>query len=413
MIRGLSLRNFMSFDDIVLDLTDKGGRPLAYASIFGENGSGKTNLVDSLMFLGCSSMTLVPQDSLDAKDEVPMKLSDIAGEYRMIGSDGDMSLEFRFEIEGHEATYSLEFDKENRLKAESLDYIVSKNRGNLFRISRDDARLQKSLFSRNYRKEIFELIGNYWGEHTFIAVLMHESVAKSEIFFCSEVSNNIRSFLRHIGSLVVIEKNRRFMPLCWDMQLPSGTVSFSQVDDLERIESVLSKLFSRLCSDIKSALFQKEDIRDGMVRYELFFNKNIAGKIRRIPADRESSGIKHLMGILPFLIMCTGGKTVVIDEIDTGVHDLLVSQLISQCIPDITGQLIVTTHSTTVMSSADAPSIFIISVDRNGFKRIASIQSREPPNIRTNMQKRYLEGYYSGIPLAGDLGLKDILESSQ
>lgn len=105
------------------------------------------------------------------------------------------------------------------------------------------------------------------------------------------------------------------------------------------------------------------------------------------------------MVILPYLLMCADGKTVVIDEIDTGIHDLLVSQLIDQCIPDITGQLIATTHNTSLMTNKDAPNIFILSIDRNGFKRIASIQSTEPPNIKTNVQKRYLEGYYSGILL--------------
>lgn len=411
MIKRLSLRNFESFDDIVLDLADKGDRAMDHAFIFGENGSGKTNLVDSLIFLGRSTMTMLPEESCCAGEEAP-DLRGIAGEYRMIGSEVGMSMEFRFEVEGHEATYSLEFDEENRLKAESLDYIVSKNRGNLFRITRDDARLQKSLVSRNYRKEIIELIGEHWGEHTFMSILMHEYVVKGESCFSSETAANIRSFLEYIRSLVVIRRDRRFMPSCREIQLPSGTIPSLQVGDLDRAESVLSKLFSRLCSDIRSVHFQKEDGSDGMVRYELIFEKRIAGKVRRIPAERESSGIRHLMGILPYLLLCTGGRVVVIDEMDTGVHSLLASQLIGQCIPDITGQLIATAHATALMANADAPSIFIISIDRNGFKRIASIQSREPPNIKTNVQKRYLEGYYSGIPLAGDIGLKDILESS-
>lgn len=405
------MRNFESFDDIVLDLADKRGRAMDHAFIFGENGSGKTNLVDSLIFLGRSTMTMLPEKSCCVGEEAP-DLSGIVGEYRMIGSEEGMSLEFRFEIEGHEATYSLEFDEENRLKAESLDYIVSKNRGNLFRITFDDARLQKSLVSGSYRKEINELIGEYWGEHTFMSILMHEYAAKGESYFSSVTAANIRSFLEYIRSLVVIGRGRRFIPSCREIQLPSGMIPSSQAGDLDRAESVLSKLFSRLCSDIRSVYFQKEDGGDGAVRYKLFFEKRIAGKIRCIPAERESSGIRHLLGILSYLLLCTGGRVVVIDEMDTGVHSLLVSQLIGQCIPDITGQLIATVHATALMANADAPSIFIISIDRNGFKMIASIQSREPPNIKTNVQKRYLEGCYSGIPLAGDIGLKDILESS-
>ena len=187
----------------------------------------------------------------------------------------------------------------------------------------------------------------------------------------------------------------------------------SEVNELDAIEQILSKFFSRLYSDIKSVHFLKESVNDGKVKYNLFFDKKIAGKLRSIPAENESTGTKNLMAILPFLLMCADGKTVIIDELDIGIHDLLVSQLIKQCIPEITGQLIATTHNTFLMTYKDAPNIFIISIDRKGFKQIASIQSTEPPNVKTNIQKRYLEGYYSGIPLTADIGLRDILESSK
>ena len=433
MIRRIALCNFKSFDNITLDLTYSGNKGMNHAFIYGENGSGKTNLIDSLMFLGRSTMTPFREENhaaeegamkklleaLGANDlnikikEEPRSISELAGEYRMIGSEGNMILKFDLDINGHEASYTLEFDEQNRLQTESLDYLISKNKGNLFRISCKEIRLQKDIISRNYRKEITELIGRYWGKHTFIGILMRESVAKNESFFSSEVSPNVRSFLEYIRSLVVIKKNQRFMPLCREMQLPSGIISSSDVQDLDRIESILSKFFSRLYSDIKSVHFTREGIGDERFRYELYFDKKIAGRMRSIPAEVESSGTKHLMVILPYLLMCADGKTVVIDEIDTGIHDLLVSQLIDQCIPDITGQLIATTHNTSLMTNKDAPNIFILSIDRNGFKRIASIQSTEPPNIKTNVQKRYLEGYYSGIPLTADIGLKDILESSK
>lgn len=345
--------------------------------------------------------------------EEPTSICNLAGEYRMISSEGNMALKFYLDIDGHKATYSLEFDEQNRLQTESLDYLISKKKGNLFRFSPDEIRLQKDMISGSYRKEIIELIGRYWGKHTFIAILMHESARKNESFIKSALTVNIRSFLDYIKSLVVIKKGQRFMPLCRKIPLPSGIIPSSEADDLDRIESILSKFFSRLYSDIKSVHFTRECNGEGKIRYELYFDKKIAGKIREIPAGAESSGTKNLMFILPYLLMCADRKIVVIDEIDTGIHDLLVSQLICQCIPDITGQLIATTHNTSLMTNKDAPNIFILSIDRNGFKSVASIQTTEPPNIKTNVQKRYLEGYYSGIPLTADIGLKDILEASK
>lgn len=433
MIKNVSLKNFMSFDDISLDLTDKGGRGMNHAFIYGENGSGKTNLIDSMMFLGRSAGTLFNEENGNKEDESfrkllevlktdnidimirnePRDIGNLASEYRMIGSSGSMTMSFTISIEGHDATYELEFDEENRIQSESLDFIISKKKGNLFRITNDDKRIQKDMISVNYRKEINELLDRYWGKHTFIAILMHESAVKNERFFESELTANIISFLKYIRSLVIIKRDRRLMPMGRMLQLPRGTVPASDAGILDTQQAVLSKFFSRLYSDIKSVHFLKENTNDGKIRYSLYFDKKIAGTIRSIPAENESSGTKNLMGILPFLLMCADGRTVVIDEIDTGIHDLLVSQMMSQIIPDITGQLIATTHNTYLMTYKDAPNIFIISIDRNGFKQIASIQSTEPPNIRTNVQKRYMEGYYSGIPLIADIGLRDILESSK
>lgn len=432
MIKRVSLKNFMSFDDIDLDITDKGGRCMNHAFIYGENGSGKTNLIDSFMFLGKSSMTVTYERSEEAEKEVikklleilrtndssvnirdtPRDITDLARQYRMVDAEGNMVLRFQINIDGHDATYSLEFDEQNKIQSESFDYIVRKRRGNLFKITHDAVSLQKDLFSSSYRKEINDLLDRYWGKHTFIAILMHESRVKNDRYFNSEVSENIRSFLRYIKSMVVVKRGETFAPLRRQICLPFGTILSKDAGDLDRMQIILSKFFSRLYSDIRSVYFTKEDIGDGKIRYELYFNKKIAGKIRAIPAFRESSGTMHLMTILPLLIFCVDGKTVIMDEIDAGIHDLLMSQLISQCIPDITGQLIATTHDTSLMTYKDAPNIFIISIDRNGFKKIASIQSTEPPNIKTNIQKRYIEGYYSGIPLTADIGLRDIFESS-
>lgn len=433
MIKNISLRNFMSFDDIVLDLTDRGGRSMNHAFIYGENGSGKTNLVDSLMFLGRSASTLFNVDignkgaesfrkmlealkteniDITIKDD-PRDIGNLAGEYRMIGSSGGMTMSYTISIGGHDATYVLEFDEQNRIQSESLDFIISKKGGNLFRITNDGKRIQKDMVSGNYRREIDELLDRYWGKHTFIAILMHESAVKNAGFFESELNANIISFLNYIKSMAVIKRDMRLTPAARTLQLPRGTIPASEAGILDTMQTILSKFFSRLYSDIKSVRFQRENDNDGMIRYSLFFDKKIAGAIRSIPAENESSGTKNLMNILPFLLMCADKKTVVIDEIDTGIHDLLTSQMMSQIIPEITGQLIATTHNTYLMTYKDAPNIFIISIDRNGFKQIASIQSTEPPNIKTNIQKRYMEGYYSGIPLTADIGLKDILESSK
>lgn len=44
MFTCVKLKNFKSFNDITLDLTDKNNRPKSLVLIYGENGIGKSNL---------------------------------------------------------------------------------------------------------------------------------------------------------------------------------------------------------------------------------------------------------------------------------------------------------------------------------------------------------------------------------
>ncbi|MBE6524743.1 MAG: hypothetical protein E7Z65_07765 [Thermoplasmata archaeon] len=433
MLKELTLENFLSFDRVGMKLTDKGNRPLNHAFIYGENGSGKTNLIDSLMMLGRSTLTLISEENGGSENDnlkklldalrtenidirikyEPKDVSSLAGEYRMISSEGPMILSFVFSIDGHDARYTLEFDEDNTLRSESLDFIISKKSGNLFRFTRDEKRMQKDLVSQSYRKEINDLLVKYWGRHTFLSILTREESLKNVKFMTDNISASLYTFLRYVRSLVIVKKDARFAQTGKQIQLPSGTIPAGDRPILDNAEMILSKFFTRLYSDVTQVHFLTENLNDNRIRYDLYFEKRIAGTVRSIPAEKESSGTKNLMNMLQFLLQCADGKTVVIDEMDTGIHDLLVSQLMEQCIPDIDGQLIATTHNTALMDYSNALNTFIIEIDRNGFKRIRNIQSIEPPNVNTNVQKRYLQGHYSGIPLVADIGLKDILLESK
>ena len=52
MFTCVKLKNFKSFNDITLDLTDKNNRPKSLVLIYGENGIGKSNLA-SAFYISC------------------------------------------------------------------------------------------------------------------------------------------------------------------------------------------------------------------------------------------------------------------------------------------------------------------------------------------------------------------------
>ena len=64
MISYIELQNFKSFSHIFFDLRGYHGIPKKVAFLYGENGSGKSNLIRSLMFICQSFDTLRNQQML-------------------------------------------------------------------------------------------------------------------------------------------------------------------------------------------------------------------------------------------------------------------------------------------------------------------------------------------------------------
>ena len=69
------------------------------------------------------------------------------------------------------------------------------------------------------------------------------------------------------------------------------------------------------------------------------------------------------MEIIRSLLGAFCGVTVVYDEIDNGIHDLLLKNVLSSMLDDITGQLIITTHNTYLLESVNVKSVYVITVD--------------------------------------------------
>ena len=51
------------------------------------------------------------------------------------------------------------------------------------------------------------------------------------------------------------------------------------------------------------------------------------------------------------MLITVEGSTAIIDELDTGIHELLVKSLVTSLYNNIKGQLIMTTHNTLLMES--------------------------------------------------------------
>ena len=130
----------------------------------------------------------------------------------------------------------------------------------------------------------------------------------------------------------------------------------------------------------------------------MFFEKIIGGKLIKIPCKHESAGTKRILDRFEALVDALNGSIVIIDEIDNGVHDLLMKNIIKSLEPEITGQLIITTHNTLLLEFLPKENVYILTTDYDGNKKLNSINDYEfKIQKNNNIRDLYFKGVFGGI----------------
>lgn len=442
MLSYLELKNFKSFSDITFDLRQAYGEPKKVAFIYGENGSGKSNLMSSLLFLLQTLNTLenqvklkdIPDFNNSVLDSIKDKktrqnllqqmlhlqffsLSDLIGDYKMIGNEQPMSLKFGFRINGADGSYFMEFSEQKIIK-EELRYQINEREGVVFSLSKKHTTtLSPTIFSDiSYKKELHENIEKYWGKHTFMAVLLNEIQTKNYKYIKARLSKNILDVFNWLRKLSVWckecrgETARISIPLKFMWQLEKGSVKNQNNKELKLCEVALNTFFTQLYSDIKAAyyVFTPEENK---FSYELYFKKLIDGKLIDIPVSLESTGTQKLLEIFPMLFSSVAGASAFIDEIDSGIHDLLMKNLLDRLKDSLKGQFIATTHNTLLMESLPPENTYIIRINANGNKSIDCVADyRQRTQKNNNIRNKYLRGDYDGIPYIGHFDFQELVE---
>lgn len=125
----------------------------------------------------------------------------------------------------------------------------------------------------------------------------------------------------------------------------------------------------------------------------------IGGEIRTIDFKNESAGTQHILEIIYSLLGAFCGVTVVYDEIDDGIHDLLLKNILESMTDDISGQLIITAHNTYLLESIDIKSVYFITVDYQGNKEVKCLDKYPRIQGTNNPRIMYLKGLFGGVPI--------------
>lgn len=436
MFEYIRLKNFKSFGNIEFNLLDRKGTPKKFVLLYGENGIGKSNLASAFFMLSESLRTMDVRDIMQSLlSEEPDRLNDetfsrffkmrykdletLIHENKMVGSEENMLMEFGFRLNGKSGTYLLETN-DSQIIHERLEYVLTKNKGLYLDITPEKATINPKIFlNRNAYQEIKFSCKKYWGKHSLLSILMHELDDKSDDYIKNQITDNfdtIMEFLSRMSCKVKFgsRQERGIIGLPQEIfgDFDEGTISKDEEILLDKTEEMLNIFFKSAYRDIEKVFF-KRTINENDIHYQLMQTKRIAGKPRDIEFSMESTGTQSLLQLLPFMLVVVKGSTAIIDEFDTGVHDLLVKSLVQSLYKNLTGQLIMTTHSTLLMES-EIPKecIYVVNELENGNKEIQCITHYDNKiHENTNIRNQYMHGTYNGIPEPSSIDFHNLLST--
>lgn len=447
MISYIELQNFKSFSNIFFDLRGDRGIPKKVAFLYGENGSGKSNLIRSLMFICQSFDTLMNQqmppdieiDKLDILSDEKLKekflsefvrkrlysLQDLIRQNRSIGESAPMVIKVGFYHEGKNGFYSVKFNTEANSESvleEKLYYMLNERAGLMFDICTDRINFSPSIFpDGKYRCELSEMVEKYWGKHTFMSILYNELKTKNHQYFDSRLAPNLHSVLHLLKRISTLykgndsEAGRIAIPIRFLRQLDNGYIENKNDTELLAVQKFLNQCFTQLYSDIKRAYYKFETSASGY-HYELYFDKICGNKNIAVPISLESTGTKKILDLFPLIFTSTLGTTVFVDEEDSGIHDLLMQDIVKILQESLyeteEGQFIATTHNTLLLDNLKPENVYVLKADILGNKEISCITDYPRTHKNNSIRHRYLTGVYQGIPEVGYLDFKELVEDT-
>lgn len=358
--------------------------------IYGQNGSGKTAVVDAMFFL--------------QKILVGSTLDEDITEYLTTGSQtAEFEVDFNIFIEKviFEVTYKVVLKREDKsivIDKESMSCAKNKN----------DERTNKTVFiefDRNDSSPLFkpairvqELVEENKENKTdlIVAKKMAEKSRCSYIFgessrevFCRQYSNGFRDYsdiiktlyhfavkdlfvIRNVHSGVITAQI--ILPMAFRIEENEGgskgdlpfllrepiTLPFEEKELLHRIVDqiniVLNKIIPGLQIVVKEHGKQALDSSEDGWKVELMSKRDDQPEI---PIRMESEGIVKIISILSALIQAYNQPSVclVIDELDAGIFEYMLGELLDIFNTDGKGQLIFTSHNLRALEMLDKENI--------------------------------------------------------
>jgi hypothetical protein len=371
---------------------------LRSAVVYGANASGKSNLIKALQFMRSvvteSATVIHPGQVFNLQ---PFRLDRLSAEQ-------PSEFEVTFLIDGVRYQYGFAMTAQRILGEHLLVYKASKPQ-----------RWFERRFDETTGKDLYEFGSGLKGPKN-----VWEGATRPNSLFLSMAaqlnSDALRPVLDWFAKALIIYNDQSPLAPNISIQklrrpqghsaicnfLGSADMSISNID-------VIHRKVSDNLSDADPMAIHADASDDESEDVLLRFHHSTEHGSAVFGSSDESSGTRNLLYLSgPVFDVLEKGHTLVIDELDTSLHTLLVRELVGMFHrPDARNgaQLIFPTHDTSLL---DAPDLFrrdqvwFVEKNRDQASTLAALSDFSPRKNEA-LEKGYLQGRYGGVPLLGKI----------
>ena len=382
--------------------------------IYGQNGSGKTAIVDALYFLQKVMIGADIDQSLEDYMDMDSNVAEIFADFNLFMNGIVFEIGYRLSLSREEKVVVISRETLSGAKNENgirtnktvfMDY----QRDQTNTIFKPQKRLDEIL-EENKDIKTDLIVARKMAEKSNCSYIFGES---SRDIFCREYKNGFQQFSVIISSLfefalkdLFVIRNTHSGVISANFVLPMAfriendnmgakgdfTVSLTEpilVDEerknlletiVEQINIVLYTIIPGLQVTIKN--YGKQSLDDGEEGWKLELLSKREG-MKEIPIRMESEGIIKIISILNALIQAFGNPSIclVIDELDSGIFEYMLGELLDIFKKSAKGQLIFTSHNLRALEMIDKESIMFSTTNPNN-RYIHMKNVRESNNLR-------------------------------
>ncbi len=366
---------------------------LRSSAIYGANASGKTNLIKAMQFM----KALVAESATVIQPGQSFALKPFLLDTETVNEPSCFEITFVHEKIRYQ--YGVALTARRIMKEYLLVYKTFK---------------PQKWFERNFDvktgKSIYEFGSGLKGPKS----VWENATRENALFLSMAVQLNSEAlkpvFNWFVNDLIVFNERTPLQPYFTLQMLdkPEGKKSIldfiNQADiSIADIQINKKKIPSKMLHvDVKEG--KAEFSQEGVENHEILFHHKTEKGSATFEFMDESHGTRNLLILSgPIIDIIKNGRTLVVDELESGLHPLLLKELIGlfhQPAATANAQLIFTTHNTSLL---DAPGVFrrdqiwLVEKDNAQATHLVGLSEFSP---RKNEAKEsgYLSGRYGGVP---------------